>query len=146
MSSYEPVIGLEIHLQLATKSKMFCRCANDRDNQRPNSAVCPVCLGHPGTLPVVNAEAIRQGIRLGLGTNCYINRFSKFDRKNYFYPDLPKGYQITQFDQPIASDGYLLLLIGGQEHRFGIERLHLEEDTAKNFHVKDRTLIDFNRA
>ncbi|MFH0874038.1 MAG: Asp-tRNA(Asn)/Glu-tRNA(Gln) amidotransferase subunit GatB [Candidatus Komeilibacteria bacterium] len=146
MSKYEPVIGLEIHLQLKTKSKMFCRCANERDNQQPNSAVCPVCLGHPGTLPVVNAEAIRQGIRLGLGINCYINRFSKFDRKNYFYPDLPKGYQITQFDQPLATDGYLLLLIGGQERRFSIERMHLEEDTGKNFHIKDQTLIDFNRA
>ena len=146
MSKYEPIIGLEIHLQLKTKSKMFCRCVNDRDNEQPNSAVCPVCLGHPGTLPLVNAEAIQQGIRMGLGVNCFINRFSKFDRKNYFYPDLPKGYQITQFDQPIATDGYLLLVVEGQERRFGIERMHLEEDTGKNFHIKGQSLIDFNRA
>ncbi len=144
----EPIIGLEIHLQLKTKSKMFCSCANgDQGNGiDPNTNVCPVCLGHPGTLPVINKTAVEQGMRLALALNAHINRKSKFDRKNYFYPDLPKGYQITQYDEPLASDGYILLHIDGQERRFGIERLHLEEDAGKNIHQGETTLVNFNRA
>lgn len=145
MSNYEPIIGLEIHLQLKTQSKMFCRCANT-DDAPANTAVCPICLGHPGTLPTINAEAVNQAGRLSLALHAYINRHSKFDRKHYFYPDLPKGYQITQFDRPLASDGYIILTIEGEEKRFGIERLHLEEDAGKNFHQGEKTLVDFNRA
>ncbi len=148
MSTYEPIIGLEIHLQLKTKSKMFCSCANgDQGNGiDPNTNVCPVCLGHPGTLPVINKAAVEQGMRLALALNAYINRKSKFDRKNYFYPDLPKGYQITQYDEPLATDGHIILHVEGKEHRFGIERLHLEEDAGKNIHQGQKTLVNFNRA
>jgi aspartyl-tRNA(Asn)/glutamyl-tRNA(Gln) amidotransferase subunit B len=150
MSTYEPIIGLEIHLQLKTKSKMFCLCENQghpstgsgqghpstgsgQGEKEPNTNVCPVCLGHPGTLPVINKAAVEQGMRLALALNAYINRKSKFDRKNYFYPDLPKGYQITQYDEPLATDGHIILQVEGKEHRFGIERLHLEEDAGKIF-------------
>lgn len=145
MSKYEAVIGLEIHLQLKTKSKMFCSCAN-LDDQPVNTLVCPICLAHPGTLPTVNKEAIKLGLAMALALNCKINKHSKFDRKNYFYPDLPKGYQISQFDEPIASEGHLFLRQDGQKVRFGIERLHLEEDAAKNIHQHGKTLTDFNRA
>ncbi len=148
MNDLEPIIGLEIHLQLKTKSKMFCSCVNQGQEigSGANTDVCPICLGHPGTLPTINAEAVTQGVRFSLALHAYINRHSKFDRKHYFYPDLPKGYQITQFDRPIATDGYLVLWFEGQKKRFGIERLHLEEDAGKNFHQGDKTLVDFNRA
>jgi aspartyl-tRNA(Asn)/glutamyl-tRNA(Gln) amidotransferase subunit B len=154
----EPIIGLEIHLQLKTKSKMFCVCENQDPGQghpstgsgqgekEPNTNVCPVCLGHPGTLPVINRVAVEQGMKLALALNAYVNRKSKFDRKNYFYPDLPKGYQITQFDEPLATDGHIILQVEGREHRFGIERLHLEEDAGKNIHQGEKTLVNFNRA
>ena len=142
---YETIIGLEIHLQLKTKSKMFCSCSNDADNQPPNTLVCPVCLGHPGTLPTVNREAIKQGLLVALALNCKINKKSKFDRKNYFYPDLPKGYQISQFDEPLAHDGHLVIEINDRTWSIGIERVHLEEDAAKNIHSGDKTLVDFNR-
>ncbi|PIR06037.1 MAG: Asp-tRNA(Asn)/Glu-tRNA(Gln) amidotransferase GatCAB subunit B [Candidatus Komeilibacteria bacterium CG11_big_fil_rev_8_21_14_0_20_36_20] len=145
MPKYETIIGLEIHLQLKTKSKMFCSCSNDGENQPPNTTICPVCLGHPGTLPTVNEEAVKQGLSLALALHCQINQQSKFDRKNYFYPDLPKGYQISQFDVPLAHDGYLIIKTDHQKKRIRLERVHLEEDAAKNIHQGNKTLVDFNR-
>ena len=152
-----PIIGLEIHVQLNTKSKMFCSCANVDDGAPPNSAICPICTGQPGALPLVNNEALKKGILTGLALNCNIPDQSAFDRKNYFYPDLPKGYQISQFYYPIALDGFLDLEVPEntikerKNIRIGITRAHLEEDAAKNFHnqttnEKPSTLVDFNRA
>jgi aspartyl-tRNA(Asn)/glutamyl-tRNA(Gln) amidotransferase subunit B len=142
----ETIIGLEIHLQLKTKSKMFCSCSNNGENEAPNTTVCPICLGHPGTLPTVNEGAINLGVKLALALNCTVNQTSVWARKNYFYPDLPKGYQISQFDQPIASDGFVIVEAGGKKTRIGLERLHLEEDSAKNSHEAEEVLVDFNRA
>ncbi len=142
----EPVIGLEIHIQLKTHSKMFCSCDNRGEYQPPNTTVCPVCLGHPGTLPVPNAEAINMAGRAALALNLHVNNYSKFDRKNYFYPDLPKGYQISQFDEPLAQAGYLDIETSQGRVKIGLERLHLEEDTAKLLHSDAKTLVDFNRA
>ncbi|PJA45161.1 Asp-tRNA(Asn)/Glu-tRNA(Gln) amidotransferase GatCAB subunit B [Candidatus Uhrbacteria bacterium CG_4_9_14_3_um_filter_50_9] len=146
---YEPVIGLEIHIQLKTKSKMFCGCRAHDSAISPNTHVCPICLGHPGVLPVPNEQAIRYGVLVGLALNCQIANHSKFDRKNYFYPDLPKAYQISQFDLPIAEKGHLDIEIPGGEReaaRIGITRAHLEEDAAKSFHHEDgNTFVDFNR-
>jgi aspartyl-tRNA(Asn)/glutamyl-tRNA(Gln) amidotransferase subunit B len=141
---YDVIIGLEIHTEIKTKSKMFCSCDNNSDDKAPNTAVCPICLGHPGTLPVPNKRAIELVILAGLATHCTINRVSKFDRKNYFYPDLPKGYQISQYDEPLCYDGYLEI----DGDKAYITRIHLEEDTGKSTHPKngDHTLIDFNRA
>lgn len=146
--TFEPVIGLEIHVQLRTQSKMFCRCANSSDEREPNTTVCPICLGHPGTLPVPNRQAIDWAVLCGMALNCKIAKHSKFDRKSYFYPDLPKGYQISQYDQPVATNGHILISTGGAEHRIRIERVHVEEDSAKLIHSSDGsgTLIDFNRA
>ncbi|MFC1598001.1 Asp-tRNA(Asn)/Glu-tRNA(Gln) amidotransferase subunit GatB [Patescibacteria group bacterium] len=144
---YEVVIGIEVHIRLATESKMFCGSAN-QDCDEPNVHVCPICLGHPGTLPQVNEEAIRLGSLLALAMNAEVETFTKFDRKNYFYPDLPKAYQISQFDKPLATNGYLEILPDDMHpKRIRIERLHLEEDAAKMKHdAEGNTLVDFNRA
>lgn len=148
IDQYEAIIGLEIHVQLATKSKMFCACSNQGEGKPVNSTVCPVCMGHPGTLPVPNKEAVRMGVMTAMALHCRIPEFSKFDRKSYFYPDLPKGYQISQYDEPIGVDGHLDIVLGEHKHRVGITRLHLEEDAAKLTHPekKNFSVVDFNRA
>ena len=152
MPNYEPVIGLEVHAQLRTRSKMFCTCPADYQAAPPNTRVCPVCLGLPGTLPVINREAIRSIVLTGLALHCEVSEETKFDRKNYTYPDLMKGYQISQFDLPICHDGYLEIEVDGQRRRIGIERVHMEEDVAKLFHRIDATtgegysLVDVNRS
>jgi aspartyl-tRNA(Asn)/glutamyl-tRNA(Gln) amidotransferase subunit B len=145
---YIPTIGLEIHIELKTESKMFCSCANDPNETEPNKNVCPVCLGHPGTLPVANAEAIKKVRLVGLALNSQVQEYSKFDRKNYFYPDLPKGYQISQYDQPLCLGGYLEVKNNGAAKKIRITRVHLEEDTAKLVHPEgeDSSLVDFNRS
>ena len=141
----ETVIGLEIHVQLKTKSKMFCSCDNAGEFAPPNTTICPICVGHPGTLPVPNRTAIEWSVKAAKAIGCRINPVSKFDRKHYFYPDLPKGYQISQYDQPIGVDGALDVDVDGKPVRGRFERLHLEEDAAKNFHRDGATLVDFNR-
>ena len=147
MTTYETIIGLEIHVQLKTKSKMFCSCDNDSNNAKPNTNVCPICMGHPGVLPVPNRQAIEWTIMTGYALNCQIPETSKFDRKNYFYPDLPKGYQISQFDQPLCNGGYLDINISGENRRIDLERIHLEEDAGKLTHLanQDYSLVDYNR-
>lgn len=148
-TEYEPVIGLEIHTELLTNTKMFCRCpVVDVTVAPPNTAVCPVCTGQPGVLPVINKRAVEYAIMVGLALNCEIRPFSIFARKNYFYPDLAKGYQISQYEYPLAVNGYLDIdLEDGSTQRIGIRRAHLEEDTAKNTHLNDgSSLVDFNRA
>ena len=141
---YAPVIGLEIHVELKTKSKMFCSCENNPFEGDANSNVCPVCMAHPGTLPVINEEAVKKVIKTGLALNCQIAQESKFDRKNYFYPDLPKGYQISQYDKPFCKKGFLNI----DEKKIRITRVHLEEDTGKLLHPQgaNYSLVDFNRA
>lgn len=141
----ETIIGLEIHIQQKTKSKMFCSCSNEGEYKDPNTTICPVCLGHPGVLPVANQQAIDWSIKTALALNCKIDEYSKFDRKHYFYPDLPKGYQISQFDQPIGKDGFLEIIVNGEKKKFRINRLHLEEDAAKLTHVSNYSLVDYNR-
>ena len=146
MTAFETVIGLEVHLQLNTKTKIFCACRNEFGNA-PNSNTCPVCLGLPGTLPVLNRQVLNSGIKAGLALNCSINSFVKFDRKNYYYPDLPKGYQISQYDFPIAKNGFLDITVDGNTKRIGITRAHLEEDAGKLIHdaVNACSLVDYNR-
>ncbi|GAB4400369.1 MAG: Asp-tRNA(Asn)/Glu-tRNA(Gln) amidotransferase subunit GatB [Anaerolineales bacterium] len=143
---YEAIIGMEVHAQLLTRSKMFCACAADYAAAPPNTRVCPVCLGMPGTLPVINRRAVEFVVMTGLALHCRIADHSRFARKNYHYPDLPKGYQISQYELPLCSDGYLEIEVDGQVKRIGIERVHLEEDTAKLIHTGDYSLIDANRA
>jgi aspartyl-tRNA(Asn)/glutamyl-tRNA(Gln) amidotransferase subunit B len=141
---YEPVIGLEVHVQLKTKTKAFCGCPIEFGKE-PNSQVCPVCLGLPGSLPVLNQTALEYAIKVALALNCKVQSFTKFDRKNYFYPDLPKNYQISQYDLPIALDGFLDINLDNKNKRIGICRVHLEEDAGKLIHRDDLSLVDFNR-
>lgn len=151
-TKYETVIGLEVHCQLITKSKMFCGCSADYSGAEPNTHVCPVCLGMPGVLPVINEQAIEFIVMTGLALNCEISDFSKFDRKNYPYPDLMKGYQISQYDLPVCHDGWLEIEVEGEKERVGIERVHMEEDTARLLHRTDPmtgegySLVDVNRS
>lgn len=146
MNKFETIIGLEVHLQLKTATKIFCGCAN-QFGSKPNTNTCPVCLGLPGSLPVFNEQALEFAIRVGIALNCTINSAIKFDRKNYFYPDLPKGYQISQYDKPICSKGFLLVHTGGVEKKFGVTRAHLEEDAGKLIHdpSANASLVDYNR-
>jgi aspartyl-tRNA(Asn)/glutamyl-tRNA(Gln) amidotransferase subunit B len=149
LAKYEPVIGLEVHAQLLTKTKIFCGCST-RFGDAPNSNVCPVCLGLPGTLPVLNKRAVEMGIRASLALNCAVHERSRFARKNYFYPDLPKGYQISQYELPLATGGFVEIEHLGKTKRIGITRLHLEEDAGKSLHdgfphSDEKTYVDFNR-
>ena len=148
-AKYEPVIGLEVHVQLLTRTKIFCGCST-RFGDPPNTNVCPVCLGLPGTLPVLNKRAVEMAMRAALALNCTVHEHSRFARKNYFYPDLPKGYQISQYELPLATGGWLEVEVGGAKKRIGITRLHLEEDAAKNLHEgfsqsASKAYIDYNR-
>jgi len=144
---YEPVIGIEIHARISTKTKMFCRCSNEIFDERPNSHVCGICMGFPGMLPATNEEAVRKGIKAALAMKCKINEFSKFDRKSYFYPDLPKGFQISQYDKPISENGKIKITFSnGATKDIGITRLHLEDDAGKLTHSDGATLVDFNRS
>jgi len=140
------VIGLEIHVQLKTKSKMFCGCDNNAEEAQPNTLVCPVCLGLPGALPVANRQAIEWTVLAGLAFNCQIAETSKFDRKHYFYPDLPKGYQISQYDKPFCLGGSLEIISGNETKKINFRRIHLEEDAGKLIHVDNASLVDLNRA
>ncbi|MGE5309240.1 MAG: Asp-tRNA(Asn)/Glu-tRNA(Gln) amidotransferase subunit GatB [Deltaproteobacteria bacterium] len=141
---YEPVIGLEVHVQLKTKSKVFCGCPTTFGAE-PNTQVCPVCLGMPGSLPVLNRTAFEYSMKVGLALNCTVQEFTKFDRKHYYYPDLPKNFQISQYDLPISKDGFLDIEIEGKTVRIGIRRAHLEEDAGKLMHKEDKSLVDYNR-
>src|SRR5215472_5671962 len=145
-ADFEVVIGLEVHSQLLTKSKMFCSCSTDYANAAPNTHVCPICMGMPGVLPVINQQAVAYTIMTALALNSTIPEYSKFDRKNYPYPDLMKGYQISQYDVPLSKNGYLTIEHNGQIKRIGITRVHLEEDTARLLHFDGYSLVDINRS
>jgi aspartyl-tRNA(Asn)/glutamyl-tRNA(Gln) amidotransferase subunit B len=143
---YEAVIGMEVHVQLLTRSKMFCRCSADVFSAEPNSHVCPVCTGMPGSLPVINRQAVEFAIKTGLALNCQVAESTFWERKSYFYPDLPKGYQISQYQLPLTRGGWLEIEVNGADKRIRIERAHLEEDTGKLFHVDGASLVDYNRS
>jgi aspartyl-tRNA(Asn)/glutamyl-tRNA(Gln) amidotransferase subunit B len=143
---YEAVIGLECHVQLATRSKMFCGCPTDYSGAPPNTHVCPICLGMPGVLPVINRTAVEYTLLTGIALNADIPAATKFDRKNYPYPDLVKGYQISQYDLPLVKGGWIEITVEGKTRRIQLERVHLEEDTGKLTHVSDGSLVDFNRS
>src|SRR5438094_3152596 len=147
---FEPVIGLEVHAQLLTRSKMFCGCSAAYADAPPNTHVCPVCMGAPGVMPVINEEAVRDTVKVALALHCEIPPFSKFDRKNYPYPDLVKGYQISQYDLPFSQNGWLSIDGDWGNKHVGITRAHLEEDTAKLIHHHDSgdnySLVDVNRS
>src|SRR3954469_13971830 len=154
VARFEPVIGLEVHVELGTNTKMFCGCRTGFGAE-PNTQVCPVCLGLPGSLPVANRAAIEATIRIGLALNCSIAEWCRFARKNYFYPDMPKNYQVSQYDEPLCVEGYVDVELDGETFRVGIERVHLEEDTGKTLHLGGATgrihgatesLVDYNRA
>ena len=146
MTNYELIVGMEVHAQLLTNSKMFCGCSTDSWDSPPNSHTCPACLAMPGMLPVINQEAVAQTIRAGLALNCSIAKDAVFARKNYNYPDLPKGWQISQYELPQAVDGWLDIDTADGVKRIGITRAHLEEDTGKLVHDGDVSLVDLNRA
>ncbi|HET7579999.1 MAG TPA: Asp-tRNA(Asn)/Glu-tRNA(Gln) amidotransferase subunit GatB [Bacillales bacterium] len=146
MSNFETIIGLEVHVELKTESKIFCGCSTEF-GAPPNTHTCPICLGHPGVLPVLNRQAVDFAMRAAMALNCEIATDTKFDRKNYFYPDNPKAYQISQFDKPIGENGHIEIEVNGEKKRIGITRLHLEEDAGKSTHVDgaDYSLVDYNR-
>ncbi len=154
LAKYDPVLGLEVHVELNTNTKMFCGCLNEFGG-RPNTHTCPVCLGLPGSLPVVNEKAVESAIRIGLALNCQIAEWCRFARKNYFYPDVPKNYQISQYDEPIAFEGWVEVEVDGRPYKIEIERAHMEEDAGKSLHLggsdgrihgADYSLMDYNRA
>ncbi len=144
---FEPVIGLEVHCRINTKTKMFCRCNNVIFNAEPNTHVCPICMGFPGMLPLINEEAVKKAIKAALALGCEVPEFSKMDRKSYFYPDLPKGYQISQYDVPLSKKGKVTITLkDGTVKEIGVTRLHIEDDAGKLTHASDSTLVDFNRS
>jgi len=154
LSQFDPALGLEVHVELSTATKMFCGCPTDFGAE-PNTQTCPTCLGLPGSMPVVNATAVESAIRIGLALNCDIAEWCRFARKNYFYPDMPKNFQTSQYDEPIAFEGHMDVDVDGETYRIGIERAHMEEDTGKSLHVggstgrihgADYSLVDYNRA
>ncbi len=153
LAQFDPALGLEVHVELNTATKMFCGCPTEFGAE-PNTQTCPTCLGLPGSMPVVNAKAVESAIRIGLALNCEIARWCRFARKNYFYPDMPKNFQTSQYDEPIAFDGFMDVEVDGETYRVGIERAHMEEDTGKSTHIgtsgrihgADYSLVDYNRA